>query len=632
MRSRIAVLGWLSLAFSACGAPGGAGPSAPESVAKKGAEGAAAQAEAAPATPEQARAFIDDVNKELGALTEDVNRVLWVKATYITDDTEVLATQANDRMLEYVTRKAGEARRFEGLQLPPDVARQLHLLRYAAGLPAPPDPAERAELARLGTEMESAYSKGKVCSPHLKGKGDDPKRDCLALTELEKIMAHSRDPDLLLEIWQGWHAIAPPMREKYQRFVELGNKGATSLGFQDMGDIWRGGYDMSSDAFVQETERLWQEVKPLYEQLHCYVRSRLAKQYPGKVTPTGPIPAHLLGNMWAQEWSNLYPLLAPYPGLGEIDFTPRLVAQKYDAKKMVQLGERFFTSLGMDPLPPTFWQRSLFEKPKDREVECHASAWDVSTHGDLRIKMCIRPNQEDLITIHHELGHDYYFNYYKDKPVLLQAGANDGFHEGIGDTLALSVTPSYLAEVGIIPKAALPNERTDLNLLMQRALDGVAFLPFGKLIDDWRWQVFSGKVPPTEYNQAWWKLRLAYQGIAPAQPRGEEFFDPGAKYHIPANVPYTRYFIARILQYQFHRALCRVAGYEGPLHRCSIYGNKAAGERLTQMLRLGASRPWPEALQVLSGETRMDATAILDYYAPLMTWLEKQNQGQSCGW
>jgi peptidyl-dipeptidase A len=628
MRFRSTAFGVL-LSCWACGSPPAKveAPGPPPAVAPS-----ASSLETPAPTPEDAAAFLADVNRELKELGTYVQRMSWVKSTYITHDTELLAARATETLLEFQMRKIKESQRFRGLALSPDLQRQFYLLTYSAGLPAPSEPAERAELARLSSEMESVYGTGKYCSPRLLGKGDDPKSECLTLAELSELLGKSKDPKLLEEVWTGWHSIAPPIRPLYQRFVELGNKGAQELGFRDMGEIWRGAYDMKDSEFRGEVERLWKEVYPLYEQLHCYVRAKLRTRY-GKdsIAPRAPIPAHLLGNMWAQEWTTLYSFLEPFPGVGQVDLTPKLVAAKYDAVKMVKLGERFFTSLGLDPLPATFWERSLLTKPRDREVECHASAWDVSMDGDLRIKMCIRTNHEDLVTIHHELGHEYYFQYYKQLPALYQNGANDGFHEGIGDTLVLSVTPEYLAEVGLMPREK-PDDKAGINLLMQRALDGVAFLPFGKLVDEWRWRVFDGEVKPGDYNAAWWKLRLAYQGVVPPKPRSEKDFDPGAKYHVPSNVPYTRYFLARILQYQFHRALCKVAGHTGPLYRCSIYGNRAAGDRLKQMLVLGASQPWREALRALSGETEMDATAILDYYQPLIGWLKEKNQGEQCGW
>lgn len=585
-----------------------------------------------PATAAEADAFVKDVNQQLWDLAKDVDRASWVKATYVTPDTEYLDGKQRERLLELIARKVKEAKRFEGLKLSPETARALYLLKYSAGLPSPSDPKKRARLAELTTGMESIYSKGKYCSPKLKGKGEDKTSECLVLGELDSLLGKEKNPEILLEAWRGWHTISPPMRNMYSEFVALGNEGARELGFKDMADIWKGGYDTSSDEFEKEMNRLWTEVKPLYERLHCFVRARLSKQYGEKVVSKQKLlPAHLMGNMWAQEWQSLYSVMEPHKGKGGIDITKQLVAKKYDAIKMVKSGEQFFTSLGMAPLPKTFWERSLFVKPKDRDVECHASAWDVGLQGDLRIKMCIKVNYDDFVTIHHELGHNYYYQQYGNLPPLFQAGANDGFHEGIGDTLVLSVTPGYLKQIGLFDRA-VEDPQVDLNVLMMRALEGVAFLPFGKLIDEWRWRVFDGRTKPADYNKSWWELRRKYQGIEPPVERTEADFDPGAKYHIPGNVPYTRYFIARILQYQFHRALCKAAGHKGPLHQCSIYGNKDAGKKMMAMLKLGAKKPWADALAELGGERTMDATAIIDYYQPLMTWLDTQNKGEQCGW
>jgi peptidyl-dipeptidase A len=468
------------------------------------------------------------------------------------------------------------------------------------------------------------YGRGKYCPPE--------GGDCLDLEQLSNILAESRDPEQLAMAWNGWHTISRPMRAKYQRFVELGNAGARELGFADLGALWRAKYDMPPDAFVAELDRIWNQVKPLYDQLHCYVRARLAAVYGADVVkPGAPIPAHLLGNMWAQQWGNIYDLVKPQnvvdPGYSVSEL---LQAKGYDARKMVETGERFFTSLGMAPLPPTFWTRSMFTKPRDRDVVCHASAWTVEQPDDLRIKMCIEVNEEDFDTIHHELGHNFYQRAHNTQSPLFRDGANDGFHEALGDTLALSVTPKYLKTIGLIDQE--PPASADIALQLRLALDKVAFLPFGLIIDKWRWGVFSGEIAPDRYNQAWWDLKLAYQGVVPPATRSELDFDPGAKYHVPGNTPYMRYFLAGILQFQFHRELSAAAGEQGPLNRTSIYGSKAAGERLEKMMLMGASRPWPEALAALTGEREMDATAILDYFAPLRTWLEQQNQGQVCGW
>jgi peptidyl-dipeptidase A len=449
--------------------------------------------------------------------------------------------------------------------------------------------------------------------------------------QLEDILAESRDPRELLEAWTGWHTIARPMREPYRRFVELANAGAQGLGFDDLGALWRSGYDMPPEAFTAEVERLWQQMRPLYEKLHCHVRARLSEHYGRAVAaPDGPIPAHLLGNLWAQDWSHVYDLVGPAEADRGFDLTALLVERKLDARGMVRLAEGFFTSLGLAPLPETFWQRSLFTQPADRDVQCHASAWDIDWVDDLRIKMCIDVTAEDFVTVHHELGHNYYQRAYNTLDPLWRQGANDGFHEALGDTIALSITPNYLVRIGLLERD--PGEAGELALLLRSALDKIAFLPFGMLVDQWRFGVFAGEIPPERYNAAWWELRERYQGVAAPAPRSEQDFDPGAKYHVPANTPYTRYFLATILQFQFHRALCEAAGFEGPLHRCSIYGNQEAGGRLSEMMRLGASRPWPEALAALTGESALDATAILDYYAPLVKWLDEQNAGRTCGW
>ena len=594
---------------------------------------------AKPATAEEAKAFVKKVDADLKKLWVRQSTAEWIKSTYITDDTERNAAAMNEDVMAYVTQATKDAQRFKGLKLDPDTERMLYLLRMSTPLPAPSNPEKRTELATTAAKLEGLYGKGKSCKPGKPGKDGKATEECRDLQQLSEVMSRVGDKkkpasyDELLDAWSSWHATSKEMRPLYERLVTLSNEGAKEFGAPDLGDLWRSAYDMPPAEFEKETDRLWNQVKPLYDDLHCYVRNRLAKKYGAeKVPATGPIPAHLLGNMWAQEWANVYPLVEPYAGQQSLDITRKLKEQKYDEKKLVKLGESFFTSLGMDPLPPSFWERSQFTKPKDREVVCHASAWDVTFSNDLRIKMCIKVDEEDLITVHHELGHDYYFQNYYTKPILFQQGANDGFHEAIGDALTLSITPEYLKSLKLID--ALPKDEKGLiNVQMKDALEKIAFLPFGRMIDQWRWDVFNGKVKPSEFNKHWWALRLKYQGIAPAGgPRGEEFFDPGAKYHIPANVPYMRYFLARILQFQFHRAMCQAAGHTGPLHTCSIYGNKAAGAKLKAMLEMGASKPWPDALEALTGQRQMDATAIIDYFAPLQAWLKEQNKGQQCGW
>ncbi len=577
-------------------------------------------------TASDAREFVARVNGDLKRLWTRQATADWVKATYITRDTERLSAWANEEVMAYLSGAIADSLRFEGIDgLDPETARALHLLRFASSLPAPRDPARRAELAGIAARLDGVYGKGKWC-------GKDGKGPCRDLEQLTETMRKSRSWDELLDAWEGWRTVSPPMRADYAKLVALSNEGAREIGFANLGELWRSSYDMTPVQFERETDRLWAQVKPLYDDLHCYVRGKLQERYGKERVPDGrPIPAHLLGNMWAQEWGNIFPLVAP-AARASLDVEAALKAKGYDPLRMVKVGESFFTSLGLDPLPVTFWERSQLVKPRDREVVCHASAWDVTYSDDLHIKMCIKVNEDDLRTIHHELGHDYYFHAYNRLPALFQQGANDGFHEAIGDAVALSVTPAYLARIGIFDEAPPEDEQGVVRVQLRSALDKIAFLPFGKLIDQWRWDVFSGRVPPDRYNAAWWDLRRKYQGVDAPVPRSEANFDPGAKYHIPANVPYARYFLAFIYQFQFHRALCSAAGHRGPLHTCSIHGNKEAGRRLQAMLAMGASKPWPEAMYALTGQREADASAILDYYAPLQKWLKEQNRGRKCGW
>ena len=589
-------------------------------------EGGDAAAEGA-AQAEAAVAFVADNDKKLRALWVESETKAWDQATNITPETEKAAAEAHEKVMAYIGKAVPEARAFDGVEVEAETRRQLELLKRATSLPAPQDADKRKELATISTELEGMYGKGKYCTDPAK---EDTCKDLGALSDVLADMEAS--PAERLEAWKGWRTVSPPMRPKYARFAQLGNEGADSIGYDDVGQLWRSGYDMTPDEFETEMERLWQQVKPMYEQLHCHVRAKLSEEY-GKdvVDPSGKIPAHLLGNMWAQEWGNIYPLMEPYAGQPSIDVTKALHDKGYDAQKMVKAAEGFFVSLGLDPLPETFWERSMLEKPEGRDVVCHASAWDPSYADDLRIKMCIKINMEDFVTVHHELGHNYYYHYYYKLPVLFQQGANDGFHEGIGDTLALSVTPQYLKKVGLLDEVS-DDPKAVVNKQMQDALDKIAFLPFGLLIDKWRWGVFNQDIKPEDYNAAWWKLRADYQGIMPPVERTEEDFDPGAKYHIPANTPYARYFLARILQFQFHKALCDAAGHEGPLHTCSIYGSKEAGKKLQAMLEMGASKPWPDALEAIAGTRKMDAGPMLEYFEPLTKYLEEQNKGRSCGW
>jgi peptidyl-dipeptidase A len=569
--------------------------------------------------------FVARVNRELVPVYREAAAAGWTLGTNITVDTEILNARSTDRMLAFLSTAIEQARQFEGKPATPATERALWLLKLQTAAPAPSDPAKRAELTELSTRLEAMYGEGKYCP--------GGPETCLNLDQLSDIMATSRDYAELERTWTGWHAVGIPMRPKYEQFVALANEGAREIGFADLGAMWRSGYDMPPDEFAADTTRLWDQVKPLYAQMQCYARGRLAKKYGEDKVPAGkPIPAHLLGNMWAQTWNKIYDdILKPYPGASIESADRGLVKQKWDAVRMTKSAESFYTSIGFPALPATFWERSMLVRPRDREVQCHASAWDMDDGDDVRIKMCIKPTEEDLFVVYHELGHVYYYLLYKDQPILFQGGAHDGFHEAVGDTVNLSVTPQYLAKLGLVSPVK-PSPEAVINQQLKMATEKIAFLPFGKLIDEWRWKVFAGEVTPANYNAAWWQLREQYQGVAAPVPRSEADFDPGAKYHIPGNTPYTRYFLAFILQFQFQRALCEAAGFQGPLHECSVVDSKEAGARFAEMLKRGQSEPWQDTLEQLTGTREMDATAILDYFQPLAQWLAQENEGQVCGW
>jgi peptidyl-dipeptidase A len=601
-------------------------------------------------TADEARAFLDRANAELLKLSIDASHAEWTAETYITEDTQATTARANELLTSRTLELIEESRRFDHLQLPEDLRRQFYLLQINAPA-APKDPKLLAEETQLGATLTGMYGKAKYCPD-----GPVTASHCMQIDELDVRMAKSRDPEELTKLWVGWHANGAPMRDKYARFIELQNSGAKELGYHDAGELWRADYDMTPDQFSAEIERTWKQLEPLYRELHKYVRGRLIARY-GKAAerPDGLIPAELLGNMWSQEWGNIYDIVAPTdPHLAQfkpLDLEAALKKQIAErdpkaapyflsnndhssnaghaahlaaAEDMVHYGENFFVSLGLPPLPNTFWDRSQFVHPRDRDVVCHASAWDIDWANDLRVKMCIEVSDDYFTTVHHELGHNYYQRAYDKLPFLFQNGANDGFHEAIGDSIALSITPAYLKKLGLADSE--PPAEAEIPLQLRTALDKIAFLPFALALDKWRWEVFAGNIKPAEYNKRWWELRAQYQGIAPPVERTEADFDAGAKNHIPTNVPYIRYYLARVYQFQFFKAMCDASGYKGPLNRCSFYGSKAAGDKLETMLKAGQSKPWQQTLKEMTGSDHIDAGPMIEYFAPLYTWLKEQNK------
>jgi peptidyl-dipeptidase A len=614
-----------------------------------------------PPTVAEAQSFLDRANAALLKSAVDGSHAEWLAETDINEDSEATSALLNEQSSSLQLQLIAESHRYDKLTLPVSMRRQMMLLQVNAPA-APHAPKLLAEETKLAAALTGAYGKGKFCE------GDK----CMSIDEIDAAMAKSRDPKELTRLWVGWHNIGAPMRSQYTRFIDLQNIGAKEQNYKDTGELWRAGYDMTPAEFSAELNRAWTQLEPLYRELHTYVRHRLIAKYGAAAKgKDGMIPAQLLGNTWAQEWGNIYDIVAPTdPKLAQfkpIDLEGALLKQIADregpaakpyipcqqriqinadlgraepvcanangdpmqaahtvaAKDMVKYGENFFTSLGFPALPATFWERSQFVHPRDRDVVCHASAWDVNQADDLRVKMCIDVSADYFTTVHHELGHNFYQRAYNQQPMLFRNGANDGFHEAIGDAIALSITPAYLKQIGLAENE--PPAEADIPLQLRTALDKIAFLPFALALDTWRWQVFSGEIKPADYNKAWWTLRAKYQGVVPPVERSESDFDPGAKMHVPSNVPYARYFLARIYQFQFYKAMCDASGYKGPLNRCSFYRSKAAGDKLNTMLMAGQSQPWQQTLKGMTGTDHLDAQPMLDYFAPLYGWLKQQN-------
>ena len=574
--------------------------------------------------------FLERVELEDKTLGPVASSAYWLQANFITYDSQKVVADYGKRFQLLALERARQASTFDDVEVSEENRRKLNLIKNSFVMPSPLDDTLAGEIANIMAELDAMYGAGQHCF----GEGD-----CYDLEAFEGVIDNSRDPDELLKAWEGWRNIGTPMKDKYLRMVEIGNLGAKDLGYEGLTDLWFSQYDMPAEEFLAETDRVWDELKPLYDALHCHVRSELSEHYGEEVvSKEGVLPAHVLGNMWGQSWANVYDLVYtpdnPNASSG-IDLTKILEEKNIDEIEMTKIAENFFISLGFQPLPDTFWERSLFVKPQDRSVVCHASAWNLDADAnDLRIKMCIERNAEDFSTIHHELGHIFYYQAYNStQPSVFQSGANDGFHEAVGDLLSLSITPEYYNKIGLISEAEAKDATSDpISLLMQQALQGVVSVPWTLMLDKWRAGVFSGETSESQLNDSWWELREYYQGIGAPRERGADAFDPGAKYHIPGNTPYTRYYLAQILQYQFHESLCNQMGFEGPLHECSIYDNELAGKKLRAMLSLGQSQEWQVALEALTGTRSLSGKSMLNYYKPLKDWLDVQNTDRTCGW
>ncbi|CAF0962495.1 unnamed protein product [Didymodactylos carnosus] len=482
----------------------------------------------------------------------------------------------------------------------------------------------------LHSKMENIYSTSTVCEIV------NPKQCHPLAPDLEELMHVEKDYDTLVWAWKGWHdKCGNQIRPLYLEYIDLLTKNIQENGFTDLAQSWIDDYEMDH-GFEEMLDQLLQDILPLYTQIHAYVRGKLCQKYPKKFDCNGPIPAHLLGNMWAQQWQDRLDDVLPYPETPLANMTKILLEKKVTIHEMYLISENFFTSIGMSAMTKKFWTKSMFEKPKNRSVVCHASASNMANKDDYRVKICTEINDDNFYTVHHEMGHiEYYMAYDKVQPIVYREGANSAFHEAIGDTIGMFVlSPTHLVKLDFISEDII-NEKYEMNFLMRMALQKVAFLPFAYVMDKFRFALFRNEIDRSKLNRIWWNMRLKYGGLMPPVTRSEENFDPGAKYHVVSNVPYTRYFLAHILQFQFHRSLCQIGGQnEQPLHLCDIYQQKHVGARFRQMLDMGNSRHWSYILETLTGESTFTSEAILDYFQPLYKWIKQENirQGYPVGW
>jgi len=587
-------------------------------------------------TESQAADFIAKAELELQVITISSTFDEWDYATNINEETKKKKTKSSEEYSKLSKKLGKEAQSFDLNQIQDyDVKRKLNMLKNIGTAALPED--KLSEFLDLTTSMAEMYSTAKVPSR-------DNRRHQLSLEpEVSEVMARSRDPEELRYYWEQWRrATGERMGDQYRQYIDLYNEAATLNGFSDASQMKVDPYE--SATFQQEMEATWQGLKPLYEQLHAYVRHKLHRYYGDRVMEaTGAMPAHILGNMWAQQWNNIADLVKPYPDKPSIDVTEAMVKQGWTPKVMFEKADDFFQSLGLRRVPAEFWSGSMIERPEDgREVICHASAWDFYNAKDFRIKQCTRVTQEDFITVNHEMGHIQYQMQYSNLSHLYRDGANPGFHEGVADILSLAVdTGTYYQKLGLLsPDLDISDEETNINILFDMALKRVAFLPFAYLVDKYRWDLYSGRVAREDMNCHWWKLRSEIQGLRPPSQRSSAQFDAGSKFHVAADIGYVRYFTAFIYEFQFYRELCLASGKyvpgdpSKPLHQCNFYGSKAAGAKLREMLRMGASRPWKEVMEVMTGEPRMDTAAIREYFRPLEAWLEAENtrHGVRVGW
>ncbi|XP_059535969.1 angiotensin-converting enzyme 2 isoform X1 [Myotis daubentonii] len=592
-----------------------------------------AVAAAQSSTEEKAKIFLDNFNSKAEDLSHESALASWDYNTNITDENVQKMNEADSKWSAFYEQQSKLAQTYPLQEIQnPTIKRQLQVLQQNGSSVLSPDKSK--QLSTILTKMSTIYSTGKVCNPN------NPE-ECFTLAGLEDIMEKSKDYNQRLWVWEGWRSeVGKQLRPLYEEYVDLKNEMARGNNYEDYGDYWRGdyetegkdGYNYSRHQLIEDVERIFLEIKPLYEHLHAYVRAKLMNAYPSRISPTGYLPAHLLGDMWGRFWTNLYNLTVPFEQKPNIDVTGAMVEQSWDAEKIFKEAEKFYISVGLPSMTPGFWNNSMLTEPGDgRKVVCHPTAWDLGK-GDFRIKMCTKVTMDDFLTAHHEMGHIQYDMAYATQPYLLRNGANEGFHEAVGEVMSLSVaTPKHLKVMGLLPPDFSEDNETEINFLLKQALNIVGTLPFTYMLEKWRWMVFKGEIPKEQWMKKWWEMKREIVGVMEPLPHDETYCDPASLFHVANDYSFIRYFTRTIFEFQFQEALCQIAKHQGPLHKCDISNSKEAGNKLLEMLKLGKSEPWTLALEKIVGTKKMDAKPLLNYFEPLFTWLKEQN-GNSVGW
>ncbi|XP_053696511.1 angiotensin-converting enzyme [Sabethes cyaneus] len=583
---------------------------------------------------EKLKSFLTDIDRK-SSLECSLNvGAQWNFETNVNEATQVEAIAAQQRYNDFQRLIWDQMRHIDQTKIFDDkLYRQVRLMSIIGPSALPPDQLDRYN--RIVNDMLTIFNGAQICAY------ERPFECGLRLQpHLKDIMAKSRDWNELQYTWLEWRRKSGRhMRELFEQLVDLTNEAARVNNFTDGAAYWQFPYE--SRDFREEMEQVWKEILPLYEMIHAYVRRKLREFYgPDKISRDVPLPDHILGDMYGQSWNNILDVLIPYPGRSYLEVTPEMHKQGYNPLVMFQIADEFFVSMNMTAMPPDFWLTSVLTQPPDRPVLCTPSSWDFCNGKDYRIKMCTTVSHKDFITVHHELAHVQYFLNYRNNPKVFRDGANPGFHEAIGDAVTLSVAaPKHLQNLGLVQKN-VDDTAHDINFLFSLALEKVVFLPFALAMDAWRYDIFEKRIRKEQYNCHWWLLREQYGGVKPPVLRSELDFDPGAKYHVAANIPYIKYFFSNVLQFQIHRAMCSASRQydpldpNKPLHKCDIYRQPAAGNILKQLMERGASEPWQQVLQEVIGEGRLDGTALREYFRPLEEWLRNENlrTNEFVGW